>query len=87
MTDKTNSDTFSDTQRERAYNEAAQAKERLDSAARRLGYDDIHQMMNSRADDGLDRTTDDGVKAITNAYLYLDNGMLEGLLDPVEDDG
>ena len=86
MTDDTDTETFSDTQRQVAYDAASNAKKMLDEAARNLGYDDIHQMMQDRPNGDFDRRTDDGVRAITNAYSYLDNGMLEGLVDPVEDD-
>jgi hypothetical protein len=86
MTDDTDSDTFSEVQRQQAYSAAFNAKQTLEDAARHLGYDSIHEMMDDRADGGFDRSTDDGIRAMTNAYSYLDNGMLEGLLDPIEDD-
>lgn len=66
-----------------AYRKAERASDLLDEAAEDLGFEDVHALGNAAREDDLDRQTDDGVKAITNAHSYLNNGQLEGLVEAV----
>lgn len=69
-----------------AYQEAIKAKNKLTRAANTLGFDNTHELAQAAQDEDFSRQLDDGAKAITNAYSYLDNGQLEGLLRAFEDE-
>lgn len=63
---------------ETALRKAREAKMKLDEAARALGYDTIHDVMMHEGDDP-EEVPADALRALTNAYSWLDNGMVEQL--------
>ena len=69
-------------QRLNAYSAIKEAKSKLNVAAMNLGFDDVYGIM-QRGDD-IDATPDhrerDALRAITDAYSFLDNGSVEGIL-------
>jgi hypothetical protein len=63
-----------------AYIEAKEARMKLERAAERLGYEGVFELADAARDGELpDDVDEDGVRAITNAHSYLNNGMLENL--------
>lgn len=71
--------------REDAYRKLKQANRLMNDAATDLGYEDVHALGDAAMDGDLDAKTEDAIKAMTNAYSWLNNGMKEGLLTATDE--
>jgi hypothetical protein len=67
---------YSPAQRREAYKHAVEAYRQLEYIAYALGYDSMPDMIEARHEGDIPEQHINGVRAITNAYTYLDNDDL-----------
>ena len=72
-------------ERTEAYRRMREASDKLDDAARCLGFDDCDDLSLEAYDIEMDHRTEEAIKALTNAHSYLNNGQIEMLLGEEEE--